>query len=147
MTDDRNNDDPPLVPEYKPGAELAFDFTKDLIENAHLALFDAFRANVQATRSLIMRGKTFRNCMIEGPAIIMPLEGCSFDLCDFGRCDGDIRNLLLRPVGAKVTGAMAFADTKFERCTFFAIGFTGPPQFLDEFLALQPDLPGGGVQR
>jgi hypothetical protein len=145
MTDQPTNDtDQPVTP--RPGATVDFDFTVDLIENAHFVLFDVFRANVAATKSLIIRGKTFRNCMIEGPAVIMPVEGCSFDLCDFGHAAGDIRNLLLRPVGDKVTGAMAFADTKFERCTFFAMGFTGPPQLLEEFMALQPGLPSQGAQ-
>jgi uncharacterized protein YjbI with pentapeptide repeats len=120
-----------------PGAVVDFDFTQDLIENAQLNIFDVFRANLTVTKDLVIRGKTFRNCLIEGPAVIMPLEGCSFDACDFGYAAGDINNLLLKPMANKVTGAMVFANTKFERCTFFAMGFTGPPQLLEEFRALQ----------
>src|ERR1700744_884082 len=119
------------------GVEVDFDFTKDLIENAQLNLFDVFRANLMKTKELIIRGKTFRNCLIEGPAVIMPLERCSFDACDFGYAAGDINNLLLKPMADKVTGAIVFADTRFERCTFFAMGFTGPPQLLQEFQTLQ----------
>ena len=127
--------DKPIQPSGPPVTDV--DFTQDLIENQAFSLLNLFLANIEK-HGLVLRGKTFRNCLIEGPAVIMPLENCNFDACDFGYAAGDINNLLLQPVGSKVTGAMVFADTKFERCTFFAVGFTGPPQLLEEFRAIPP---------
>ena len=46
---------------------------------------------------------------------------------------GDVRNLLLQPVGPqKVTGTVAFRDCKFINCRFLRVGFTGSPAFLAE---------------
>lgn len=103
---------------------VAPDLLAPVIENADIAVFDLFREAVRAG-SMIVRDRTFRNCRLEGPAVILPLEGTSFDSCDLGYASGDIRNLLFRPVGEKATGAIAFANCKFEGCQFFACGFTG----------------------
>ncbi|CAN5302353.1 hypothetical protein BH10PSE1_BH10PSE1_13070 [soil metagenome] len=79
-------------------------------------------------------GRRFVDCRIEGPAVLLAVEGCDFDACDMGWSGGDIRNLLLRPVGPeKVIGAIAFRNCTFLRCSFFAVGFTGSPAFLDNF--------------
>jgi len=81
-------------------------------------------------------GKTFIDCRLEGPAVIIPVSGCQFDACDMGYSSGDPRNLLLAPAGPdKVTGAIAFKDCTFTRCNFFAVGFTGAPEFLQNFAA------------
>ena len=78
-------------------------------------------------------GKTFRNCFLEGPAVLLPVVGCSFDGCNMGDVMGDVRNLLLQPVGPqKVTGTVAFRDCKFINCRFLRVGFTGSPAFLAE---------------
>jgi len=83
-----------------------------------------------------IRGKTFVDCRLEGPAVVMPVGGCSFDACDMGFTSGDIRNLLLSPVGPqKVTGVIAFEACTFLRCKFHAVGFTGAPDFLKNFHA------------
>jgi hypothetical protein len=80
-------------------------------------------------------GKTFIDCRIEGPAVLLAADGCDFDACDMGFTGGDVRNLLLRPVGPqKVIGAISFRNCTFRRCAFFAVGFTGGPVFIDNFL-------------
>jgi hypothetical protein len=78
-----------------------------------------------------IEGKTFVHCHIEGPAVLCPLDGVHFEACDFGPSDGDIRNLMLAPLGPKkITGAVAFRNCTFRNCAFFAVGFTGSPDFL-----------------
>ena len=91
---------------------------------------------IRAGQGLI-EGKTFIDCRLEGPAVIMPVGACEFDACDMGYSGGDVRNLMLAPVGAeKVIGAIAFRDCTFRRCKFFAVGFTGSPTFLKNFHAV-----------
>lgn len=84
-----------------------------------------------------IRDKTFVGCRLEGPAVLLAIGGCDFDGCDMGYSGGDIRNLLLRPVGPeKVIGAIAFENCIFRQCSFFAVGFTGSPQFIDSFMSV-----------
>ena len=78
-------------------------------------------------------GKTFRNCFLEGPAVLLPVVGCSFDGCNSKFRTSPITSPRLQPVGPqKVTGAVAFRDCKFINCRFLRIGFTGSPAFLAE---------------
>ena len=91
----------------------------------------------------VIERKTFRNCMIEGPAVLLPLGACNFDGCNMGDAQGDIRNLLLQPLGPqKVTGTVAFMDCEFINCQFIRVGFTGTP----DFLAQVQQVLTGGVQ-
>ncbi|MFN3536100.1 MAG: hypothetical protein ACK4Y4_01480 [Brevundimonas sp.] len=77
-------------------------------------------------------GRTFRDCFMEGPAVLLALGGCTFDGCNMGDAMGDPRNLLLAPRGAqKVTGAVPFRECAFINCRFLRVGFTGAPEFLD----------------
>lgn len=93
-------------------------------------IFDALGAGQS-----IIKGKTFVDCYFEGPAVVLAAGGVQFDGCNMGASGGDIRNLLLRPVGPeKVVGAIAFQDCLFQRCQFFSVGFTGSPAFLDQFI-------------
>ena len=84
-----------------------------------------------------IEGRTFVDCLIEGPAVMLPLSGCHFDGCDLGDAHGDPSNLLLKPVGAeRVTGAIPVVDCKFIRCRFWGVGFTGRQGFLDQMLSV-----------
>ncbi|KDP93822.1 hypothetical protein ER13_15990 [Brevundimonas sp. EAKA] len=79
----------------------------------------------------VITGKTFRNCFLEGPAVLLAVGGCRFDNCNMGDAMGDTRNLLLAPVGPqKVTGTVTFSDCSFVDCRFLRVGFTGAPEFL-----------------
>ena len=81
----------------------------------------------------IIEGKTFTDCFMEGPAVLLPITGCRFDGCNLGETMGDPRNLLLQPLGAqKVTGAVPFRDCAFINCRFLRVGFTGAPAFLED---------------
>ena len=63
-----------------------------VLEDLDIVLFELFRANMIAGDQVI-RGRTFRNCLIEGPAVMLVLPGTHFDDTNFGFADGDIRNL------------------------------------------------------
>lgn len=80
----------------------------------------------------VISGKTFTDCLIEGPAVMMVVDGVSFDGCNMG-VTGDPANLLIRPVGERLTGVVPFRDTKFVRCQFVRIAFTGHPDFIAGF--------------
>lgn len=112
------------------------DYTSPVLENMHLPLFDVWRASLAAGERVI-RGKTFQGCLIEGPAVLHPVERCIFDRCHFGETE-DVRSLLLRPEGPAVTGAIPVADSRFQDCTFLSIGFTGDPDFLEALRHLTP---------
>ena len=86
--------------------------------------------------SLIIEGRTFTDCLIEGPGVLLPLEGCNFEGCNMGDAHGDPRNLMLQPVGPqRVTGAIPLKDCKFINCRFLGVGFTGSKAYLDEMVA------------
>jgi uncharacterized protein YjbI with pentapeptide repeats len=79
----------------------------------------------------VIENKTFTNCFMEGPAVLLAVGGCSFDGCNMGDAMGDARNLLLQPVGPqKVTGTVTFQNCRFVNCRFLRVGFTGAPEFL-----------------
>jgi hypothetical protein len=79
-----------------------------------------------------IENRTFIECLIEGPAVLLPLSGCNFDSCDMGDAQGDPRTLMLKPVGPdRVIGTIAIRNCKFIRCRFLGVGFTGPQSFLD----------------
>jgi len=82
--------------------------------------------------SMVIEGRRFENCLIEGPAVLLPLEGCNFDGCNMGDAHGDPRNLMLSPKGPqRVTGAVPFRNCQFVNCRFLGVGFTGAAEFLD----------------
>jgi hypothetical protein len=107
---------------------------RTLYEGMTLPLFTVYR-QIVAAGGRAVEGRTFRDCVIEGPAVLLAGGGVNFDNCDMGASHGDVRNLLLRPVGPqKVVGAILVRDTRFERCRFFGVGFTGGADFLDHFV-------------
>lgn len=83
-----------------------------------------------------IEGRTFTDCVLEGPAVLLAIAGCHFGGCNMGDSMGDARNLLLTPMGpTKVTGVIGFKDCKFINCSFLRVGFTGAPQFLSDLIA------------
>ena len=102
-----------------------------LIEKRRLSLFEVFRVSLQRTGEMIVVGKTFRNCTLEGPCLLLTTDGSVIENCNLGDALGDMRNLLFAPIGDKVIGALVFADCRFEGCHFANVGFTGSPEFLN----------------
>ena len=107
------------------------DMAKAVIENLRVSLFEVFRVNFQRTGEMFVTGKTFRHCTLEGPGVLMPIDGSLIESCQLGDALGDMRNLMLQPVGQKVIGALVYSGCTFENCQFRNIGFTGGPDFLN----------------
>ena len=111
------------------------DLTLPVIQDVDLNLFDLHVAN-HGHELGVISGRTFRGCRIQGPAIMLVSFGVRFDDCSFGDPDGDMRNLVLRPLGARALGTVPFRDTLFEGCEFYNVGFTGPEAVLNDLLAV-----------
>ena len=79
-----------------------------------------------------VRGKTFTDCVIEGPALVAPLGSTTFDGCNMGAA-ADPRSLMFAPQGPVLVGAIGLEDCKFVRCRFVQVGFSGRPEFLNDF--------------
>jgi uncharacterized protein YjbI with pentapeptide repeats len=89
---------------------------------------------VRAGKSEI-RGRTFTRCALEGPAVILPVDGCDFSGCTMGGIAGHPRSLLFRPLDeARVTGTMVFHACRFIDCDFRGVGFTGDEAFIRTLL-------------
>ncbi|WP_269515255.1 hypothetical protein [Brevundimonas subvibrioides] len=100
----------------------------------HLPLSVLFQHVSEAGKSVI-EGKTFTRCDIAGPAVLLAAGGVEFQGCNMGPHGGDVRNLLLKPVGPKqVIGVIPVRNSRFIECRFHAIGFTGSDEFMDVFL-------------
>ena len=72
---------------------------------------------------MVIAGKTFTDCVIEGPAVMAVMNGTTFDSCNMGTA-ANPQNLLLKPLGDKIVGAIGMADCRFVRCQFAQVGFT-----------------------
>ena len=108
------------------------DASARLFENAQITLFDLFRANMQSGGGSMIEGRTFRNCVIEGPAVILVMPGTRFERTSFGAAPGDIRSILLKPMSAThALGAIPMGDCVFEGCQFFACGFAAHENWLN----------------
>ena len=76
-------------------------------------------------------GKTFTECLIEGPAVMAVMNGTTFDSCNMGVAS-DPRTLLLQPLGDKIAGVVGMSNCRFVRCRFAQVGFTGSPELLQQ---------------
>ena len=120
----------------------AQDLTKRVFENETVELFLLHRAALQAGEQML-KEIVFRNCLLQGPAVLLMLDGNALDGCDLGDSKDDIRSLLLRPVSpTRVTGALPTVGCHFDACCFNAVGFTGGEAFLQQIIAIQPGLEG-----
>jgi hypothetical protein len=87
-----------------------------------------------------IENRTFIRVRFEGPAVILPIGGSTFEDCNMGESGGDVRNMLFAPVGGKkVVGVVPFVNCIFRQCAFSTVGFTGSPDFLQQF----QDMVGG----
>lgn len=80
---------------------------------------------------MAIEGKTFTECLIEGPAVMAVLPGTIFDTCNMGTTT-DVRSLLYRPLSQnKLAGVIGMQNCRFIRCRFVQIGFTGGDNLLE----------------
>ena len=81
---------------------------------------------------MAIEGKTFTDCLIEGPGVMAVMNGTTFDNCSMGTTT-DIRNLLYRPLSTtRLAGVIGMANCRFVRCRFVQVGFTGGDDLLDQ---------------
>jgi len=129
------------VPINRP-VRVATDLKASVFEDVDINLYDLYAAVVGGARPGLIEGRTFRRCRLQGPAIVLVSAGVTFDDTNFGDSGGDIRNLLLQPMGSRALGTMPLRDCAFENCEFFNVGFTGPQPVLDMLAGVGP-APGG----
>ncbi|PZO06000.1 MAG: hypothetical protein DCF29_06625 [Alphaproteobacteria bacterium] len=102
-------------------------------ENVHIWLPQLYAETARGGASAI-ENRVFSGVRFEGPAVILPIRGCTFENCNMGDASGDIRNMLFIPAAPqKVTGAIPLVNCTFRNCAFFAVGFTGSADFLRQF--------------
>ena len=82
----------------------------------------------------VVRGKTFTDCVIEGPGLMAALDGVTMEGCNLGQAT-DPRSLFFKPQGPILVGVVGFADTRFIRCRFVQVGFTGQEDQIDQAMA------------
>ena len=117
---------------------LARDLGLTAFENVDLNLHDLYVA-CRAHGAVI--GRTFTGCRFDGPAIVLVGGGTTFDETNFGDPRGDMRNLLLQPLGSKALGTVPMYDCRFVGCEFYNVGFTGSSDILEQ-LAAVPSIAG-----
>ena len=112
------------------------DLTLKAFENVDINLFDLYQA-CQPEGAIV--GRTFTGCRLMGPAIVLAAGGTTFEETNFGDPRGEMRNLLLRPMGTKALGTVPMHGCTFLGCEFFNVGFTGSEELLEE-MALIPSV-------
>jgi hypothetical protein len=120
MTDAANNSD-------KPGYDKAL-VERAAFEKTRIWL-PAYGVQHLNAGARVIDGKTFTDCLIEGPALLLAQENVTFENCNMGVAT-DPKNLMVEAVGTKVPGAIGFSNTRFVRCRFVAVSFTGHPEFI-----------------
>ncbi|SFS31221.1 hypothetical protein [Brevundimonas viscosa] len=102
------------------------------ITGGRFTLFDLYRASVTSGGGAVIEGRTFTDCTIEGPALMLVLEGTHFEGVNFGPTGGDMRGMLFRSLNGKTAiGAIPVRDCTFRNCQFFSLGITGADQLLN----------------
>lgn len=94
----------------------------------------AFAVNHWNAGQMFIDGKTFTDCVIEGPAVMALMSGNAFDGCTMGVAT-DFKTLLFKPMGQKMAGVVGMSNCRFVRCRFVQIGFTGADSLLADFEA------------
>jgi aspartate carbamoyltransferase regulatory subunit len=78
---------------------------------------------------VIIEGKTYENCVIDGPAIILLISNIEMSDIDLG---GEPDHVLIEmPENREVIGIIGLQNVAFRRCTFNRIGIMAPKETLD----------------
>lgn len=78
-------------------------------------------------------GRRFIDCVIRGPAILIPYTDTRFVTCNLGEVAGSVSNLFLHAAGDKIIGAIGIPGCVFEQCLFIDVGFAGNAVFMGQF--------------
>jgi hypothetical protein len=79
----------------------------------------------------MIEGRQFKNAEIRGPAILVPINNCSFANCGFdGSFDSVFHGV---PDGTILVGVIGLQAVSFERCQFRNVGVWGPEELIQQF--------------
>lgn len=82
-------------------------------------------------RQQVITGKTFRDCVIEGPAVIFLRRDVTLDTCSF---NADVEELFIPvQVGRKYFGLIGIDNTTFIGCEFRGIGVIAASDQIEQF--------------
>ena len=113
------------------------DLTATVFEGVEISLYDLARACMAEGKTSIS-DRTFRNCLITGPAVMLVLDNVQFNNTAFSSQGSDIRAIVLRPASPnQVVGVIPVTHCTFDGCQFLGLGFTGADLFLDQLLKLE----------
>ena len=108
-----------------------FDPNAREFNRIQVSMYDLYRASLEQGGGVVLKDRVFKDCLIEGPAVILVLPGTRFSHCQFDT-GNDIRHILFTPVSPeKAIGALPLQNCVFEGCRFVAVGFTGHKNFID----------------
>lgn len=116
----------------------ATDLSKQAFVDEDFSLFELYMHRLRTNRAII-EDTTFTGCRVEGPGIVLVLDGTSFDRTNFGETKGDVANLILRPVGTMAIGTIPVRNCTFVSCEFYMLGFTGNEQTVEQLLQIGKD--------
>jgi hypothetical protein len=85
---------------------------------------------VEPGKRPLISGRVFTDCIITGPALLMPGVRIDMDACYLGT--GPIESLLYEGVDGIHQGIIGAVNCKFVRCRFDQIGFYAEPKVLEK---------------
>jgi hypothetical protein len=114
---------------------------------------EVIRISDLATTTDIVTDMTFENCVITGPAVVLPLAGTQFISSAFEAPDPESMLWEIAPARRYTVGAIGLLNCIFRGCRFTRIGFGGPREALEQFrsgvpaIAREPETapPGSGT--
>ena len=78
---------------------------------------------------------TFENCVIMGPAVLLPLEGVVFNECGFDAPGAEWIIWRIDAGRPGVTGAIGLNRCEFHSCRFVGIGIAANDEFYQQAIA------------
>jgi hypothetical protein len=115
----------------------ATDLMATVFESVEVSLYDLARACMAQGKTSIS-DRTFRNCLVTGPAVMLVLDNVQFNNTNFASQGEDIRAIILRPSHpSQVVGVIPVTHCTFDGSQFLGLGFTGSDLFLDQLLKLE----------
>jgi hypothetical protein len=103
--------------------------TPDELIASHLIKKD-IRINDLTREESVIRNKTFDDCHIYGPALIM-LKSCLYEKIAFTEFGDDPNAIFVETTTNPVSGAIVFDTCVMKNCTFHKIGFLGSSESLN----------------
>jgi hypothetical protein len=99
---------------------------------------EVIRISDLATTTDVVASMTFENCVITGPAVLVPLAGTQFISSAFEAPDPESMLWEIAPTRRYTVGAIGLLNCVFRGCRFTRIGFGGPREALEQFTAGVP---------